>query len=103
MENKGNPVTKVVEKIMTDYGGTKYKNVGLADFKSDIVARFQACSAECHGPMKAVCTRTINKIQKGKTVADILMELNEVLFGFFEKSEKKIHKEEREAYEKTRH
>ena len=99
---KSNPVVKTIEKIMTDYGGTKYKKVTLADFKSDLIARFQSAGTECKGPVKMVCTKTITKIQKGKSVEDILLKLNEVLFSFFEKSEKEIRKEEKEIYEKTR-
>lgn len=79
-----NELTATIEKIMQDFGGTKYKAYTTAAFLQEVNGRLDACMIIAKGPIKVLTANLKRRINKKTTVEDILMELNETLFAFFE-------------------
>ena len=77
-----NELTATIEKIMQDFGGTKYK--ATTAFLQEVNGRLDACMIVAKGPIKVLTANLKRRINKKTTVEDILMELNETLFAFFE-------------------
>lgn len=90
MKNKNisrgsNILTITIENIMKDYGGSKYKNTTLTNFKNDLAIRFQAAElAEKNKQVKEHIAEVASKIQNSKNVEKSLLYLNEILFSYFE-------------------
>lgn len=79
-----NELTATIEKIMQDFGGTKYKAYTTTAFLQEVNGRLDACAIIAKGPIKVLTANLKRRINKKTTVEDILMELNETLFAFFE-------------------
>lgn len=79
-----NELTATIEKIMQDFGGTKYKAYTTSAFLQEVNGRLDACAIIAKGPIKVLTANLKRRINKKTTVEDILMELNETLFAFFE-------------------
>lgn len=79
-----NELTLTIEQIMKDFGGTKYKSYTAEAFLTEVNGRLDACAIIAKGPVKVLTANLKRRIAKKKTVEDILMELNETLFAFFE-------------------
>lgn len=88
MKNKSqgsNTLTITIEKIMKDYGGIKYKNATLTNFKNDLAVRFQAAElAEKNKQVKEHIIEVASKTQNSKSIEKSLLYLNEILFSYFE-------------------
>lgn len=88
MKNKSqgsNTLTITIEKIMKDYGGIKYKNTTLTNFKNDLAVRFQAAElAEKNKQVKEHIIEVASKTQNSKSIEKSLLYLNEILFSYFE-------------------
>ena len=82
-----NELTATIEKIMQDFGGTKYKAYSTADFLKEVNGRLDACIIVAKGPVKVLTANLKRRINKKTTVEAILMELNETLFAVFEGGE----------------
>ena len=82
-----NTLTMTIEQIMKDFGGTKYKKYTRDQFLQEIDGRLDACALVSKGAIKVLTVNLKRRVDKKKTVEDILMELNETLFAFFEGGE----------------
>lgn len=79
-----NELTATIEKIMQDFGGTKYKAYTTSAFLQEVNGRLDACMMVAKGSIKVLTANLKRRINKKTKVEDILMELNETLFVFFE-------------------
>lgn len=79
-----NELTATIEKIMQDFGGTKYKAYTVSAFLQEVNGRLDACMMVAKGPIKVLTANLKRRVNKKTKVEDILMELNETLFAFFE-------------------
>ena len=79
-----NELTATIEKIMQDFGGTKYKAYTTSAFLQEGNGRHDARMMVAKGPIKLLAAHLKRIINKKTKVEDILMELNETLFAFFE-------------------
>ena len=79
-----NELTATIEKIMQDFGGTKYKAYTTSAFLQEVNGRLDACMMVAKGSIKVLTANLKRRINKKTKVEDILMELNEALFAFFE-------------------
>ena len=79
-----NELTATIEKIMQDFGGTKYKAYTTSAFLQEVNGRLDACMMVAKGSIKVLTANLKRRINKKTKVEDILMELNETLFAFFE-------------------
>ena len=79
-----NELTATIEKIMQDFGGTKYKVYTVSSFLQEVNGRLDACMMVAKGSIKVLTANLKRRINKKTKVEDILMELNETLFAFFE-------------------
>lgn len=82
-----NELTITIEQIMKDFGGTKYKKYTRDQFLQEVNGRLDACAIVAKGAVKVLTVNLKRRINKKNTVEDILMELNETLFAFFEGGE----------------
>lgn len=82
-----NELTATIEKIMQDFGGTKYKAYTTSAFLQEVNGRLDACMMVAKGSIKVLTANLKRRINKKTKVEDILMELNETLFAFFEGGE----------------
>lgn len=82
-----NELTATIEKIMQDFGGTKYKAYTTSAFLQEVNGRLDACMMVAKGSIKVLTANLKRRINKKTKVEDILMELNETLFAFFEGSD----------------
>ena len=82
-----NELTATIEKILPDFGGTKYKAYTTSDFLQEVNGRLDACMIVAKGPIKVLTANLKRRINKKTTVEDILFELNETMFAFFEGGE----------------
>lgn len=79
-----NELTATIEKIMQDFGGTKYKAYTTSAFLQEVNGRLDACMMVAKGSIKVLTANLKRRVNKKTKVEDILMELNETLFAFFE-------------------
>lgn len=79
-----NELTMTIEQIMKDFGGVKYKAYTFSQFLQEVNGRLDACVMIAKGPTKVLAANLKRRIAKKKTVEEILLELNETLFAFFE-------------------
>ena len=79
-----NELTTTIEKIMQDFGGTKYKAYTTSAFLQEVNGRLDACMMVAKGSIKVLTANLKRRVNKKTKVEDILMELNETLFAFFE-------------------
>lgn len=79
-----NELTATIEKIMQDFGGTKYKAYTTSAFLQEVNGRLDVCMMVAKGSIKVLTANLKRRINKKTKVEDILMELNETLFAFFE-------------------
>ena len=79
-----NELTLTIEQIMKDFGGIKYKRYTLTQFLQEVNGRLDACILVAQGPVKVVAANLKRRSAKKNSIEDILMELNETLFAFFE-------------------
>lgn len=82
-----NELTATIEKILQDFGGRKYKAYTTSDFLKEVNGRLDACMIIAKGPIKVLTANLKRRINKKATVEDILFELNETMFAFFEGGE----------------
>lgn len=75
------PYVAAIEKIMRKFGGDKYRNVSLEDFKASAIKEIEDAAEDCEGPMKTISSKMIAKIKRGKDVSSILMMLSESMFS----------------------
>lgn len=92
MKNKdvpqgSNALTATIENIMKDFGGVKYKKYNFTEFLNEVNGRLDACIIISKGPTKVLAANLKRRIAKKKTIEEILLELNETLFAFFEGGE----------------
>ncbi len=82
-----NELTMTIEQIMRDFGGTKYRMYTRDQFLQEVDGRLDACALVAKGAVKVLTVNLKRRVDKKKTVEEILMELNETLFAFFEGGE----------------
>lgn len=92
MKNKdvpqgNNELTITIENIMKDFGGTKYKEYTLDEFMKEVNGRLDACIIIAKGPVKVLAANLKRRLAKKGKVEDVLFELNETYFSFFEGGE----------------
>lgn len=75
------PYVTAIESIMRRFGGDKYRNVSLEDFKASAIKEIEDAAEDCKGSMKTISLKTIAKIKKGRDVSSILMMLSESMFS----------------------
>ena len=79
-----NELTATIEKIMQDFGGTKYKAYTVSSFLQEVNGRLDVCMMVAKGSIKVLTANLKRRINKKTKIEDILMEFNETLFAFFE-------------------
>lgn len=77
-----NILTKAIEQILEDYGGTIYKKVSLFTLKDDIIHRLDEVIKLEKGTNVLLISRLKSKIKKAKDKETVFTELAELLFKF---------------------
>lgn len=79
-----NTLTTCIDELMRELGGTKYKKYSCDELKKFIFNKIDS-EVEMKGPMIVIVNNFKAKLNKKKTVEAVLLELNELLFKFFER------------------
>lgn len=79
-----NSLSKAIEEFMTTWGGTKYQKATLQELQDDMINRIEPILKEEKGAVMAIAANLKRRVKSKKTKEDLLMDLNETLFKFFE-------------------
>lgn len=81
MEGIQNALTKTIESVMSDYGGTKWSKCTLEQFAADVEDRLIEASGKLKGPQKLLCDNLLRKLKRQGSIPDWLLTLNEYYFS----------------------
>lgn len=79
-----NNLSITIEKIMKDFGGTKYKQYSKEEFLKEVEGRIEAAELTSTGAIKVIAANLKRRLKRRKTIEEMLLDLNETLFSFFE-------------------
>ena len=82
-----NSLSKAIESYFKDWGGDKYKKATLEEMKDDLYKRIDPILEEEKGALLVVATNLKRRVKNKKTKEELLLDINETLFKFFEGSE----------------
>lgn len=79
-----NSLTVAIESYMKEWGGTKYQKATLQELQDDLIYRIDPLIKGQSGPIMVLAAGLKRKAKSKTTKEDLLMEVNETLFKFFE-------------------
>lgn len=79
-----NNLSITIERIMKDFGRTRYKQYSREEFLKEVEGRIEAAELTSTGAVKVIAANLKRRIKRRKTIEEMLLDLNETLFSFFE-------------------
>lgn len=79
-----NRLTAAIESFMKEWGGTKYQKATLAELQQSMISRLEPIISEEKGAIQLMSTNLKRRTKSRKTKEELLMDVNETMFKFFE-------------------
>lgn len=79
-----NSLSVTIEKIMKEFGGIKYKSYSAKQFLDIVNNELDEAIKSSKGAVQVIGANLKRKLARRKTVEEMLLDLNETLFSFFE-------------------